>query len=158
MHAFDLHELKYLAPGAELSMAVINARVMQLNARTARCLQQGVGVPAVVCLPSYFMATLVPDLRGEVLHSSHSSAAAKHQIRPELLQGLYCSPWDSCLDCQLVLAPCFVPPVPYEVATALGRTRVAVGHWILLVADLDQQQIIIIDPLQVGTADRPAYK
>jgi hypothetical protein len=146
MHRFDLYELRHLAPGAELSMGVVNARVKQLNARTASFLEQGVGVPALLCLPTYFMAKLVPDLLGGTLHSTKSHAAAKHCIRPELLRRQYCSPWASVLDCGLVLVPCHVPSVPN--AVAFGRGAPVVGHWILLVADLDQQQIFVIDPMQ----------
>jgi hypothetical protein len=152
MHRFDLYELRHLAPGAELSMGVVNARVKQLNARTASFLEQGVGVPALLCLPTYFMAKLVPDLLGGTLHSTKSHAAAKHCIRPELLRRQYCSPWASVLDCGLVLVPCHVPSVPN--AVAFGRGAPVVGHWILLVADLDQQQIFVIDPMQVIIADK----
>jgi hypothetical protein len=157
LHNMSLKYLLTLLPGNELIADIVNPRMEQLNMRTATLLQQGIGVPKLLCLVPDFMLKLVPDLRstnGEgCVHTDSTYKAAveflgKHRalcgIMPYLTGG-------SVLGCQQLLVPCFIPGGSYRASTRLDPNRrgILIGHWVLLLADMRKRHIEVIDPLKV---------
>lgn len=157
LHDMSLKCLLTLLPDNELISDIVNSRMQQLNMRTAALLQQGVGVPQLLCLASDFMLKLVPDLRstsGEgCVHTDSSYRSAVEYLRrhralrsvmPYLTGG-------SVLGCQQLLVPCFIPGASYRASTRLDPNRpgILIGHWVLLLADMRKRHIEVIDPLNV---------
>lgn len=152
---FLLSALTSLVPNTHVTDEVINARVDQLNARTARLLQQGVGVPRVLLFPTWFMAKLVPDPCGGRTYNQSSYADAAAFLRTRGVRNAMSAlspPVESVLQCQRLLAPCFIPSVSMADTVAAAQSGdPAVGHWVLLLADVGGRTIYTIDPLQART-------
>ena len=152
---FTLRDLLKLLPGNYLNEDLINTRVRQLNARTSSLLQQGIGIPQLLCFDTWLMQKLLPDERGGsgYTRSTYQNAAQyMHTTAMRRSISSVSSSGCSILGCQQLLTPCFIPSAPNAVATEVqegGRVRTSIGHWVLLLADMRALHVYIIDPLQV---------
>lgn len=131
---FRLSSLSTLSPNQRLNDDIVNARIIQLNKSHSRWLLEGLNVPAVVCVPTWFMTKLMEQQVFDY------SAAARFASQEAL--SAWGSHYGTILDCDLLVAPCFIRPYPEAPLTA-------VGHWIITVADLNSGEIIHYDPLMV---------
>lgn len=136
---FALSALTTLSPGQYINDLIVNARIKQLNKAHSTWKHAGLDVPAVLCMPTHFMKFLMAH-QGFDYH-----AAAMFTDQEALLD--WCSHWDTILDCDLLLVPCFVK----------GASETAVGHWFIMVADLNRQEIVTYDPLMVSGLKVQAY-
>ena len=121
----ELRLLDSLADGNMVDGEVITANVCVLNARRSHFGADS--MPSVLCLPTYFMNRLLrPD-------GSLSYANAAPYTRPQ-----QSSAFASVLECSYLVAPCHIPGATLEE-----------GHWVLVLADLDNCRIITVDPIMV---------